>query len=194
MCHSLSTSTGPCNLIGAPARSPLLARNGGATHKSAADPRITELGRWLRATRLDELPQLINVVRGDLSMVGPRPELVSVVYQEYEPWQHRRHAVKPGLTGMWQVAYWGDKRLHECTEFELQYLEQISIATDLRILDYMFRPSSAGQEFRILSRGLSSSALGPSPGCTAELQVCKRGIAPAASSLHRTKPQLPRPE
>lgn len=104
------------------------------THKSASDPRITDLGRWLRATRLDELPQLFNVVRGELSLVGPRPELVSVVHQEYEPWQHRRHAVKPGLTGIWQIADRGDKRLHECTEYELAYLDTVSMATDLRIM------------------------------------------------------------
>ncbi len=104
------------------------------THKSPTDPRITELGRWLRSTRLDELPQLFNVVLGDLSVVGPRPELVSVVRDEYEPWQHRRHAVKPGLTGLWQVSDRGDKRLHECTEMELHYLDQVSLLTDLRIV------------------------------------------------------------
>ncbi|MGI8517026.1 MAG: sugar transferase [Acidimicrobiia bacterium] len=104
------------------------------THKSASDPRITEIGRLLRATRLDELPQLFNIVLGDLSVVGPRPELVSVIRDEYEPWQHRRHAVKPGLTGVWQVSDQGDKRLHECTELELSYLNDISLGNDLRIM------------------------------------------------------------
>lgn len=104
------------------------------THKSASDPRITEIGRLLRATRLDELPQLFNIVLGDLSVVGPRPELVSVIRDEYEPWQHRRHAVKPGLTGVWQVSDRGDKRLHECTELELSYLNDISLGNDLRIM------------------------------------------------------------
>jgi lipopolysaccharide/colanic/teichoic acid biosynthesis glycosyltransferase len=103
------------------------------THKSANDPRITPLGRWLRATRLDELPQFFNVVTGDLSLVGPRPELVSVV-AGYEAWQHRRHAVKPGVTGLWQISDQGDKLLHDCTEMELAYLEEISLLTDLRII------------------------------------------------------------
>lgn len=113
---------------------PFVGEDRRRTHKSADDPRITELGRWLRATRLDELPQLWNVVLGDISVVGPRPELVSVVHDEYEPWQHRRHAVKPGLTGPWQVSDHGDKRLHECTEMELKYLDKVSLATDLRIM------------------------------------------------------------
>lgn len=104
------------------------------THKSAEDPRITEFGRLLRATRLDELPQLFNVVKGDLSLVGPRPELTSVVNSEYEPWQFRRHAVKPGLTGLWQISDRGDQRLHECTEMELVYLDQISFTTDVKII------------------------------------------------------------
>ncbi len=104
------------------------------THKSARDPRITPLGRLLRTTRFDELPQLMNVVKGDLSLVGPRPELATVVASEYQPWQHRRHAVKPGLTGLWQVSDRGDQRLHECTEMELAYLDQVSLTTDLRII------------------------------------------------------------
>jgi lipopolysaccharide/colanic/teichoic acid biosynthesis glycosyltransferase len=103
------------------------------THKSANDPRITPLGRWLRATRLDELPQFYNVVTGDLSLVGPRPELVSVV-AGYEAWQHRRHAVKPGVTGLWQISDQGDKLLHDCTEMELAYLEEVSLLTDLQII------------------------------------------------------------
>jgi lipopolysaccharide/colanic/teichoic acid biosynthesis glycosyltransferase len=103
------------------------------THKSPHDPRITPLGRWLRATRLDELPQFFNVVTGDLSLVGPRPELVSVVAQ-YDAWQHRRHAVKPGITGLWQISDVGDKLLHECTEMELAYLDEVSLKTDLRII------------------------------------------------------------
>ena len=103
------------------------------THKSAEDPRITALGRWLRATRLDELPQFLNVVLGDLSLVGPRPELATVV-ASYEPWQHRRHAVKPGLTGLWQISDRGDQLLRDCTKMELEYLENISISHDISIL------------------------------------------------------------
>ena len=103
------------------------------THKSADDPRITGLGRWLRATRLDEIPQFLNVVLGDLSLVGPRPELLSVV-AEYEPWQHRRHAVKPGVTGLWQISDTGDALLRDCTLMELAYLDEVSLKTDLSII------------------------------------------------------------
>jgi lipopolysaccharide/colanic/teichoic acid biosynthesis glycosyltransferase len=113
---------------------PFIGADRRRTHKSPDDPRITRLGRWLRATRLDELPQLMNVVLGDLSLVGPRPELVTVVRKEYEPWQYRRHAVKPGVTGLWQVSDRGDQRLHECTEMELRYLEDVSLMTDVRIV------------------------------------------------------------
>ncbi|HJQ95335.1 MAG TPA: sugar transferase [Acidimicrobiia bacterium] len=103
------------------------------THKSAEDPRITGLGRWLRATRLDETPQFLNVVLGDLSLVGPRPEIVSIV-AEYEPWQHRRHAVKPGVTGLWQISDTGEALLRDCTEMELAYLDDVSLKTDLAII------------------------------------------------------------
>ena len=103
------------------------------THKSADDPRITPLGRLLRRTRLDELPQFINVLRGDLSLVGPRPEMVSIVAL-YEPWQHRRHAVKPGITGLWQISETGDKLLFECTEMELEYLKDVSLSADFSIM------------------------------------------------------------
>lgn len=103
------------------------------THKSADDPRITPLGRWLRATRLDEMPQFINVIAGDLSLVGPRPEMVQVVAQ-YEAWQHHRHAVKPGVTGLWQISDRGDKLLKDCTAMELEYLDSISLKTDVQIL------------------------------------------------------------
>ncbi|HUP18303.1 MAG TPA: sugar transferase [Acidimicrobiia bacterium] len=111
----------------------LLGENRRRTHKSADDPRITTLGRWLRATRLDEIPQLVNVVSGDLSLVGPRPEMVAIVAQ-YEAWQHRRHAVKPGVTGLWQISDQGDKLLRDCTEMELAYLDQVSLRTDVQIL------------------------------------------------------------
>lgn len=103
------------------------------THKHPADPRLTRLGRFLRAWSLDELPQLVHVLRGDMSLVGPRPELASVVAR-YQPWQHHRHLVKPGLTGLWQVTERGTTPMHERTDLDLEYLERLSLATDLRIL------------------------------------------------------------
>jgi lipopolysaccharide/colanic/teichoic acid biosynthesis glycosyltransferase len=112
--------------------SPYLAEDRRRTHKSPDDPRLTSFGRKLRATRLDELPQFINVAKGEMSLVGPRPELSDVVVT-YEPWQHRRHAVKPGITGLWQVA--GETQLlKDCTRMELPYLEQVSLFTDARII------------------------------------------------------------
>ncbi len=103
------------------------------SHKVPHDPRLTPLGRFLRTWSLDELPQLLNVALGDMSLVGPRPELLQIVDQ-YDPWQHRRHDVKPGMTGLWQVSARGDAPMHELTEIDLQYLDRVSLWTDLRIL------------------------------------------------------------
>jgi lipopolysaccharide/colanic/teichoic acid biosynthesis glycosyltransferase len=104
------------------------------THKSADDPRHTRLGRTLRKTSLDELPQLFNVLRGDMSLVGPRPELVEIVEQRYNGWQHARHAVKPGITGLWQVTERPNGRLmHECIEIDLVYIERLSLRADVAI-------------------------------------------------------------
>jgi lipopolysaccharide/colanic/teichoic acid biosynthesis glycosyltransferase len=103
------------------------------THKSPNDPRVSRLGAALRAVRLDELPQLWNVVRGDMSLVGPRPELPDIV-EHYEGWQHARHVVKPGLTGLWQVSAPKGKLMHECTELDLEYIEDFGFLTDLKII------------------------------------------------------------
>lgn len=102
-------------------------------HKSPDDPRVTRLGRVLRALRLDELPQFWNVVKGDMSLVGPRPELPEIV-ERYQPWQHQRHMVKPGVTGPWQVSQRNGKPMHECTQIDLEYLDRIGLLHDLRIL------------------------------------------------------------
>ncbi len=103
------------------------------SHKTPDDPRITPLGRFLRKWSLDELPQLWNVILGDMSLVGPRPELPEIVVG-YEPWQHRRHAAKPGLTGSWQVSLRGSSPLHECTDIDIDYVENLRFAEDLKIL------------------------------------------------------------
>ena len=102
-------------------------------HKSVDDPRVTLVGKVLRATRFDELPQFLNVVKGDMSMVGPRPELPEIV-RRYEPWQHDRHLVKPGVTGPWQVSNHNGDLMYQHTEIDLEYLEQISFTHDLGIL------------------------------------------------------------
>jgi lipopolysaccharide/colanic/teichoic acid biosynthesis glycosyltransferase len=103
------------------------------THKHEHDPRVTALGRFLRKWSLDELPQLWNVVRGDMSLIGPRPELVSIV-ERYDGWQHARHRVKPGLTGLWQVTARGDGLMHENTHIDLAYASRVSLRNDCKIL------------------------------------------------------------
>ncbi len=103
------------------------------THKTLSDPRHTAVGRILRRYSLEELPQFINVLRGEMSIVGPRPELESVV-SKYRPGLDQRHLVKPGLTGLWQISARGDGPMHENGEWDLDYVEQISLLTDIRIL------------------------------------------------------------
>jgi lipopolysaccharide/colanic/teichoic acid biosynthesis glycosyltransferase len=104
------------------------------THKHPGDPRLTRVGRFLRKWSLDELPQLWNVVAGDMSVVGPRPELVAVV-ERYAEWEHARHKVKPGLTGLWQVsARGGGRPMHEHVNIDLQYVARCSAWLDITII------------------------------------------------------------
>lgn len=106
----------------------------GALHKHLNDPRLTRIGRFLRATSLDEIPQLINVLRGEMSLVGPRPEIVEIALTHYEPWQYRRLLVPQGMTGWWQVTGRGAKLLHQHTEDDLYYIEHASFWFDIRII------------------------------------------------------------
>ncbi len=110
------------------------------THKSEADPRHTPLGKWLRRWSLDEIPQFWNVAKGDMSLVGPRPELPSVAVN-YEPWQHRRHTVRPGLTGLWQISARGVVPMHEATELDTAYVDNVTFRNDLKIM--LATPSAA---------------------------------------------------
>lgn len=103
-------------------------------HKSPHDPRITRVGSFLRKWSLDEIPQLWNVVLGQMSLVGPRPELVEIVETKYELWQHLRHDVKPGVTGLWQVSLRNGAEMHQSTEVDLEYLRSITFAGDVKIL------------------------------------------------------------
>jgi exopolysaccharide biosynthesis polyprenyl glycosylphosphotransferase len=101
--------------------------------KVSDDPRITRVGRLLRRLSLDELPQLWNVLRGEMSIVGPRPEQVELV-DRYRPEHRFRLSVKPGMTGPMQVFGRGDLTFHERLAVELDYIENISLARDLRII------------------------------------------------------------
>jgi lipopolysaccharide/colanic/teichoic acid biosynthesis glycosyltransferase len=95
--------------------------------------RITRLAVEPRRLSLDELPQLINVLRGDMSLVGPRPELPYLV-ANYMPWQRKRFAVPPGITGWWQITGRSDKPMHLHTEEDLYYIQNYSIWLDLQII------------------------------------------------------------
>lgn len=106
---------------------------GEQVYKTRDDPRITRVGKFLRRFSLDELPQFFNVLIGDMSLVGPRPEMPDLVNQ-YERWQLKRQAVPPGVTGWWQVTGRSDKAMHLHTEDDLYYVENYSIWLDLQIL------------------------------------------------------------
>jgi exopolysaccharide biosynthesis polyprenyl glycosylphosphotransferase len=113
----------------------LLARNegNGLLFKMRDDPRITPIGAWLRRYSLDELPQLWNVLKGDMSLVGPRPALPAETAL-YDHYVRRRLAVKPGLTGLWQVKGRSDLPWEEAVRLDVRYVEQWSLALDLQIL------------------------------------------------------------
>jgi exopolysaccharide biosynthesis polyprenyl glycosylphosphotransferase len=102
-------------------------------HKVRNDPRVTRVGHFLRRMSLDELPQLFNVLRGEMSLVGPRPELPWLV-EHYESWQRRRFAVPPGITGWWQINGRSDRMMHLHTEDDLYYIQNYSPLLDLQIL------------------------------------------------------------
>ena len=105
----------------------------GPVFKIQDDPRMTRVGRILRKTSLDELPQLWHVARGEMSLVGPRPPIPSEV-EQYEPWQRRRLAVTPGITCLWQVSGRNQIGFDEWMRLDGQYIDSLSFALDLKIL------------------------------------------------------------
>ncbi len=109
----------------------------GPFFKIAADPRITRIGRWLRRYSLDELPQLWNVVKGEMSLVGPRPHPVDD-FQRYQVNDFRRLNVIPGMTGLWQVSARCDPSFERNMQLDLEYIEHWSLWLDLRILARTF--------------------------------------------------------
>ncbi|MEM6295289.1 MAG: sugar transferase [Myxococcota bacterium] len=106
---------------------------GGPVFKIKRDPRITAIGRFIRKTSIDELPQFFNILVGDMSLVGPRPPLPSEV-EDYEPWQRRRLSVKPGLTGLWQVSGRNQVDFEEWMQLDLEYIDSWSLWLDIKII------------------------------------------------------------
>jgi exopolysaccharide biosynthesis polyprenyl glycosylphosphotransferase len=113
----------------------LMAEHGGYVpfYKMREDPRVTPVGRFLRRSSIDELPQLINVLKGEMSLIGPRPHVQAEVDQ-YAPEHHRRLVVKPGITGLWQVSGRSEVPRHEAVLLDLHYVDTWSLRRDLRIL------------------------------------------------------------
>jgi lipopolysaccharide/colanic/teichoic acid biosynthesis glycosyltransferase len=105
----------------------------GPVFKMAEDPRITRVGRWLRRTSLDELPQLWNVVLGQMSLVGPRPPIPEEV-EQYERWQRRRLSMRPGLTCFWQISGRNEIDFDEWMAMDLKYIDNWSLKLDFIIL------------------------------------------------------------
>ncbi len=105
----------------------------GPIFKVRDDPRVTRVGHFIRRSSLDELPQLFNVLNGDMSLVGPRPPLAEEV-AEYLPWQMKRLTVTGGLTGLWQVSGRSDLNFDELCELDIYYIENWSLGMDIGIL------------------------------------------------------------
>lgn len=106
----------------------------GLSPVSGIDPRLTRVGRLLRKLSLDELPQLLNIIRGEMSFIGPRPEQRYIVEQVYTAYERQRFAVTPGITGLWQVSPYRTRPIHEHLAYDLAYIRQLSLYTDLRII------------------------------------------------------------
>jgi len=106
---------------------------GGPVFKMRDDPRVTRVGRLLRKSSLDELPQLINVLRGDMSFVGPRPPIPEEV-EQYQGWQRRRLSMKPGITGLWQVSGRNRIDFDQWMKLDLEYIDHWSLWLDVKIL------------------------------------------------------------
>ena len=105
----------------------------GPVFKSSRDPRITAVGKVLRRFSIDELPQLYNVLRGDMSLVGPRPPLPQEVAR-YQRWQRRRLSMRPGITCLWQISGRNEVSFEDWMKLDLTYIDNWSLLLDLKIL------------------------------------------------------------
>lgn len=116
----------------------------GPLFKMRSDPRVTPVGRMLRRTSIDELPQLVNVLLGHMSLVGPRPPLPEEA-SRYDEREHRRLTVKPGLTGLWQVSGRSDLSWQETVSLDLWYVDNWSVAADMGLLARTVRAVTDGR-------------------------------------------------
>ncbi len=105
----------------------------GPIFKNRVDPRVTRIGRILRKTSIDEMPQLFNVLAGSMALVGPRPPVPKEV-EKYEPWQRRRLAIKPGLTCLWQVSGRSEVAFEDWVRMDLWYVKNQNLKTDAKLL------------------------------------------------------------
>ncbi|MER5757101.1 exopolysaccharide biosynthesis polyprenyl glycosylphosphotransferase [Streptomyces sp. NPDC002088] len=127
--------------VGADRQKAELAQNNehdGPMFKMRRDPRVTRVGHWLRRASLDELPQLVNVLKGDMSLVGPRPPLADEV-AHYTPVEWRRLSVRPGMTGLWQISGRSDLSWDETVQLDLSYVDNWSITSDVDVMARTFR-------------------------------------------------------
>lgn len=113
---------------------PDIRNNDGSTFNSNTDPRVTPVGRFLRKTSLDEIPQFINVLLGDMSLVGPRPSLSTKPYSEYDDVSRKRVSVRPGVTGYSQAYYRNSISQEEKFRYDAYYVDNISLVLDVKIL------------------------------------------------------------
>lgn len=107
----------------------------GCMFKIKNDPRVTKVGRIIRKTSIDELPQLFNVIKGDMSIVGPRPPIMTEI-DEYETWYKLRMSVKPGITGLWQIKGRNDVGFEEMVRLDLKYIRERGFWYDMKIILY----------------------------------------------------------
>jgi exopolysaccharide biosynthesis polyprenyl glycosylphosphotransferase len=131
--HMLKFRSMVANAEALKARLVLENEQSGPVFKMRRDPRVTAVGRFIRKYSIDELPQLVNVLRGDMSIVGPRPPLPGEVAR-YEAWQRRRLSVRPGLTCVWQVSGRNEISFEEWMYLDMQYIDHWSLRRDIELI------------------------------------------------------------